>query len=113
MTAVEKGQLITANRLGDGIAVFLARTGSWSEQIDDAALAFEPQAAVALETRAKADEAASLVTGAYLIDAERRGGHIRASHIRERMRTLGPTVRLDLGKQAEGTAGAFAAPEGV
>ena len=53
------------------------------------------------------------MTGAYLIDAERRDGFIRAAHIRERMRTLGPTVRLDLGKQAEGTAGAFAAPEGV
>jgi hypothetical protein len=29
------------------------------------------------------------------------------------MRTLGPTVRLDLGKQADGTAGAFAAAEGA
>ena len=44
--------------------------------------------------------------------AERRAGAIRAAHIRERMRTLGPTVRPDLGKQAEGTAGTFAAPEG-
>ena len=113
MTVFEKGQIITANRLADGIAVFLTRSGSWSEKIDDAALALEPQAAAALETRAKADERENLITGAYLIDAERRGGLIRANHIRERMRTLGPTVRLDLGKQADGTAGAFAAPEGV
>lgn len=113
MSDIEKGQLITANRLRDGIAVFLTRAGTWSEKIDDAALALEPQAAVALESRAKADEAATIVTGAYLIDAERRGGRVRASHIRERMRTLGPTVRSDLGKQADGTAGAFAAPEGV
>ncbi|MGH6855826.1 MAG: DUF2849 domain-containing protein [Aestuariivirga sp.] len=113
MTALEKGQIITANRLGDGIAVFLTRSGSWSEKIDEATLALEPEAAAALELRAKADEAANLVTGAYLIDAERRDDRIRATHIRERMRTLGPTVRLDLGKQAEGTAGAFAAQEGV
>jgi len=39
-------------------------------------------------------------------------GKIRADHIRERIRTLGPSVRLDLGKQAEGTAGAFQPVEG-
>lgn len=110
MTATEKGQLVTAHRLGDGIAVFLTRAGTWSEKIDDAALALEKQAAAALEARAKEDEKATIITGPYLIDAERRDGRIRAAHIRERMRTLGPTVRLDLGKQAEGTAGGFAAP---
>jgi uncharacterized protein DUF2849 len=109
MSDIEKGQLVTANRLRDGIAVFLTRSGAWSEKIDEAALALEPQAAAALEARAKDDETATLVTGSYLIDAERRDGRIRAAHIRERMRTLGPTVRLDLGKQADGTAGGFAA----
>jgi len=113
MTIEEKGQVVTANRLRDGIAVFMTRAGQWSERIDEAALALEPQAAAALEARAKDDEKATLITGPYLIDAERRNGRARAAHIRERMRTLGPTVRLDLGKQAEGTGGGFAAPEGV
>ncbi len=113
MTTTEKGQLVTANRLRDGIVVFLTRSGEWSEVIDQAVLAQEPQAAAALEARAKEDEKKTIVTGAYLIDAERREGRVRASHIRERMRTLGPTVRLDLGKQAEGKGGGFAAPEGV
>jgi hypothetical protein len=113
MTSTEKGQVITANRLGDGIAVFMTRSGQWSENIDDAVLALEPQAAAALEARARADEKATRVTGSYLIDAERIGGKVRAAHIRERIRTLGPTVRLDLGKQAEGTGGSFAAPEGA
>lgn len=113
MTATEKGQIVTANRLRDGLVVFLNRSGEWSERIDDATLALEPEAAAALEARAKSDEKVTLVTGTYLVDAERRDGRIRASHIRERLRTLGPTVRPDLGKQAEGKAGAFAAPEGV
>ena len=108
----EKGQVMTANRLGDGIAVFLTRTGSWSERIDDAVLAVEPQAATALEARGNEAVAANLVTGPYLFDASRENGAIRASHIRERIRTLGPTVRTDLGKQADGTAGVFAV-EGV
>ena len=113
MTTPEKGQLVTANRLRDGIAVFMKRAGDWSEVIDEAVLALEPQAAAALEARAKEDERKTLVTGAYLIDAERLNGRVRAAHIRERMRALGPTVRLDLGKQAEGKGAGFAAPEGV
>jgi hypothetical protein len=113
MTTTEKGQLITANRLRDGIAVFMTRAGEWSETIDEAVLALEPEAARALEARAREDERKTLVTGAYLIEAERRDGRVRAAHIRERMRALGPTVRTDLGKQAEGKGAGFAAPEGV
>jgi Protein of unknown function (DUF2849) len=108
MTDIEKGQVLTANRLGDGLAVFLTRSGDWSEVLDDATLALEKQAAAALEGRGKEAEMANTVTGVYLFDAERVGGKIRATHIRERMRTLGPTVRSDLGKQAEGKGGAFA-----
>ena len=113
MTTTEKGQLITANRLRDGIAVFMTRAGEWSETIDEAVLALEPEAARALEARAREDERKTLVTGAYLIEAERRDGRVRAAHIRERMRALGPTVRTDLGKQAEGKGAGFAAPEGA
>jgi hypothetical protein len=100
---------MTANRLRDGAVVFYTRTGDWSESIDAAVLATEPQAAKALEARGKDDERATLVTGVYLFDAEREDSHIRALHIRERIRTLGPTIRLDLGKQAEGLGGAYPA----
>lgn len=111
MSDIEKGQVMTANRLRDGDAVFLTRAGIWSEKIDDAALVQEPQATAALEARAADDEIATLITGQYLIDAERIDGKIRATLTRERIRTLGPSVRTDLGKQADGTAGAFAAVE--
>jgi predicted NAD/FAD-binding protein len=109
MTTTEKGQILTANRLRDGAVVFFTHAGHWSERIDDAVLATEPQAAKALEARGKQDEKTTLVTGVYLFEATRNNGHVLASHIRERIRTLGPTVREDLGKQAEGTGGAFAA----
>jgi hypothetical protein len=109
----EKGQVMTANRLADGAVVFLTRGGDWSERIDDAALALEPQAAAALEARGNEAVAANLISGPYLFDATRESGRVKASHIRERIRALGPTVRLDLGKQAEGTGGGFAAYLGV
>ena len=112
MSMIEKGQVMTANRLRDGDVVFLNRSGKWELAIDEAVLAQEPQAVAALESRAKDDEKATLVTGSYLFDATRVEGKIRASHIRERIRAQGPTVRMDLGKQAEGTAGTFAAVEG-
>ena len=111
MSTIEKGQVMTANRLRDGDAVFLTRAGIWSEKIDEAALVQEPQAVAALEARAVDDAKANHVTGQYLIDAERVDGKIKATLIRERIRTLGPSVRQDLGKQADGTAGAFAAVE--
>jgi hypothetical protein len=107
--SVEKGQAITANRLSDGEVVFLTRSGQWSPSVDEAALALEPDATKALEARGREAEAANIVTGAYLFDAERRDGRVRALHIRERIRTLGPTVRPDLGKQAIGAGGGFPA----
>jgi len=107
MSIEEKGQVMTANRLRDGDVVFLTRSGTWSETIDEAVLAQEPLAIAALESRAADDVVKTLVTGQYLFAATRVDGRIRADHIRERIRTLGPSVRLDLGKQADGTAGAF------
>jgi hypothetical protein len=112
MSTMEKGQVMTANRLRDGEVVFLTDAGVWSEKIDEAALAQDPKAVAALEARADADVKSTHITGQYLFDAERINGKIRATHIRERIRTLGPTVRFDLGKQAEGTAGTYAAVEG-
>jgi hypothetical protein len=112
-TATEKGKILTANRLHDGEVVFLTHSGQWSENIDSAVLATEPQAQAALETRGKDQERANVVTGVYLFDAERRDGHVFATHIKERIRSLGPTVRIDLGKQAEGKGGHFVAWQGV
>jgi Protein of unknown function (DUF2849) len=109
MSGIEKGKVMTANRLRDGDVVFLTRSGSWDLNIDAAVLALEPQAIAAIEARAADDVSANLVTGQYLVDAERIDGNIRALHIRERIRTLGPTVHMDHGKQADGTAGVFAA----
>ena len=111
MSAAEKGQVMTANRLRDGEVVFLTQSGFWSEKIDDATLVQQPEAVAAVETKANDDVNTCVITGQYLFEATRIGGKIRADHIRERIRTLGPSVRLDLGKQAEGKAGAFAPVE--
>ena len=109
MSRSETGKVLTANRLADGAVVFLTHTAQWSEAIDAAVVALEPQSASALAERGKQAEALNVVTDSYLVEVERRDGRVRPLHIRERIRTLGPTVRDDLGKQAEGKGGGFAA----
>jgi hypothetical protein len=104
------GKVMSANRLGDGEVVFLDRAGSWSKRIDDALVAAKADEA-ALKALADRAVKARLVTALEVIDVARENGRVRPLHIRERIRALGPTVRPDLGKQAEGTGGAFKADE--
>ncbi len=106
---IETGKALTANRLGDGEVVFFTQAGGWSLSIDDAVIALEPSAAAAIEGRGAEAVARNIVTDPYMFDVERQGGRVRAKHIRERIRALGPTVRTDLGKQASGFGAAFAA----
>ena len=47
--------------------------------------------------------AANKVVDAYLVDiAISPDGHPEPIHYREKLRTLGPSIRLDLGKQSVG-----------
>lgn len=102
------GKVLTANLLRDGVVVFLTGDASWSEKIDDAVIADSEKDALALEEKGLVEVSANIVVDPYLIAAERVNGSIKAGHIRERIRTLGPTVRLDLGKQTGDSGGRFA-----
>ena len=101
------GQVVIANRLGDGIVVFLAKaSGSsveWADQIQDAEVAEDDARAAEMLGLGEADVAArNQVMDPYLIDVEMQGGEVRPTKYREAIRALGPTIRTDLGKQAEG-----------
>lgn len=92
---------LTANRLTDGEVVFW--TGrEWSERFADAVHFEDPAAAEAAEAHAKSQ--LTLLVDPYLIDiAAVEGGFAPVSY-RERLRALGPTNKLDHGKQAAGGA---------
>ena len=99
--------MITANRLSDGIVVFLDAEGGWSEDFHaGAVIGDEAGKAVAL-TKGAASAAANEVVEPYWIDLERRGGHYVPKALREAIRATGPTVRRDLGKQTLGQAPDF------
>lgn len=88
---------VTANRLSDGAVVWLACDGSLTDRFEAAALNTEDEAAAAL-LRVAAQT--TVVANAYLIDADASGPSGREA-LRETIRRNGPTVRRDLGKQAE------------
>jgi hypothetical protein len=99
-------EVITANRLIDGVVVFQAASG-WVEDFKLAAVYDDAGATKAALALAKEDEARDIVVDAYSVVVEMRGGHYAPKALREFIRATGPTTRLDLGKQAQGQAPRF------
>lgn len=96
-------KILTANRLSDGVVIFLAADGRWVETVDDARVEADGTGHQALETAGRAAVADQHLVEPYLIDVTRRAdGRIFPTRYRERVRAAGPSIRLDLGKQAEG-----------
>ena len=94
--------MVTANRLSDGLVVFLTAQGGWTEDFHQGAvIASESDKPAALAAGA-ASAAANEVVDVYWIDVELRGGHYVPKALREAIRASGPTNRRELGKQAEG-----------
>ncbi len=83
-------KILTGNDLKTG-AVTWWDGSSWSLHVEDAADAGD-HADEILAT----EQAARRVVSAYAIDAEHKDGTVRPAHIKDRIRALGPTVRIDL-----------------
>ncbi len=102
MTKFKHPQILLASNLKDGEVVFLGPTG-WERDFRRARIAKNQEEAQILETIGKADYSANIIVDVYLTDVEIAGdGTPRPLHYREKMRIKGPSVRLDLGKQARG-----------
>ena len=96
--------VITANRLTDGLVVFQTSDDGWTEDFIRAAVLSDPHATASALARAKQDEANNIVVDPYAIVVEERNGHLAPKALREAIRATGPTIRRDLGKQALGQA---------
>ena len=83
-------KILTGNDLKSGDVTWWTGSG-WSRHIADAVDAGDDADAILAR-----ESAAQRVNAAYAIDAERTADGIRPAHIKERIRALGPTVRLDL-----------------
>ena len=102
-------EIVTANRLIDGIVVFQDDAGGWSVDFARAAISADAAATTVALERAAKDVAASLIVDPYAVEVALRNGHYAPTALREAIRAGGPTVRRDLGKQAEGLAPLHAA----
>ena len=91
-------EIVTANRLKDGRAVYL-REGGWSESLEDAQVAGSAAAAQALLAAAERSAAANEVVAPYLIEVIDERGRLTPARRRERIRAEGPTVAAGSGQR--------------
>jgi hypothetical protein len=92
--------ILTGNDLKTGAVVWWDGQG-WSLHVNEAVAVGDDTAAIIAH-----EQAARHVNGAYVIEAAATDEGIRPAHIKERIRALGPTVRLDLSlKPADPAAG--------
>ncbi|GEM_PF-286227 len=89
-------QMLTANRLKDG-AVIYWKQGAWVEALAEGEVLPDAAAADAALAAAQAFVADNSVVGVYLFDLRADGSPVKE---REIIRAAGPSVREDLGKQA-------------
>ena len=83
-------QVASANRLADGVVVFLDDAGQWGERLDRAVLARDPSEANILLERARA-EAATVVDPFLVAVLEADDGAIEPVSLREKIRASGLT----------------------
>ncbi|MAG34426.1 MAG: hypothetical protein CL908_26445 [Deltaproteobacteria bacterium] len=101
------GQVVIASRLSDGVVVFLSEpvgtdAVEWVTQLEGALVSADDARAGELLSLAEADAGERHeIVDPYLIDVEEEDGKLRPTKYREAIRCLGPTIRPDLGKQAE------------
>ncbi len=94
-------KVVTANRLSDGFVVYLDREDGWSERIEESRVADNPDEGKEMMALAGQAERDVVVVDPYLIAVSDEDGSLRPVKYRELLRTKGPTVRTDLGKQAD------------
>ena len=82
--------ILTGNDLKTGAVTWWDGSG-WSLSVDDAVDAGEEAEAIIAR-----EEAARRINAPYAIAAEKTATGVRAAHIKDRIRGLGPTVRPDL-----------------
>jgi hypothetical protein len=84
--------VITANRLIDGIVVYLAAGGEWTEEIGRARLAETEEETKALEAEAAHDVDARKVVAVYSMEVAIHDGEVDPLSVRERIRAAHRTT---------------------
>lgn len=87
-------RVLSANRLRDGVIVYLGPYGDWVSRIEDAAL-FTTEATVEAATaKARHALAANEIVDPLLVEVTEDEDGRRATTLRNAIRALGPTVNF-------------------
>jgi hypothetical protein len=89
---VKGSVVVTANRLTDGAVVYRTADGSWSQQLEDAAVVSTEPDATRLLKEAVADDIGAV--GAYISPVQLNDGRIEPGNLREQIRLKGLTFEL-------------------
>ncbi len=85
--------VVTANRVGDGVVVYLSADARWSTDLADAAVTSD--AAVARELLKGAIDDDLNAIGSYIAPVKRtEAGRLQPGNLRELIRWRGPTIEL-------------------
>lgn len=90
-------KVLTANRLSDGIAVWLDANGQWNEDLQSSLVARHAEAVASLEEIGKRDFSANKVVDVNIIDVAEEDGRLWPTRLRERIRAAGPTIEYATG----------------
>lgn len=85
-------KVLTANRLTDGIAVWLDANGNWATSLQDALVARHAEAVTTLEEIGKKSYADNQVVDVAVVEVQETNGILWPLRLRERIRAQGPTM---------------------
>jgi hypothetical protein len=93
-------KVLTANRLADGIAVWLDASGEWTTSLQQALVARHAEAVAALEEIGRKSYAENKVVDVNVVDVQEAKGTLWPLRLRERIRAAGPTMEYAVGYAA-------------
>jgi len=85
-------QIISANRLRDGLVVYLGPGGEWVTDIAEALVFTSDEACAAGRVKAQHAVAANVVLDPLVVDLAEESDARTATTLRNRIRAFGPTV---------------------
>jgi hypothetical protein len=91
------GKIATANRLRDGVVIYLNAQGLWVTEVTEARVATTPEQEAELKAALDAGVKNSLLIDTQIIDLSADAS--KPARLREQIRAVGPTVRPDLARR--------------
>jgi len=92
MSAKNAPQVISANRLSDGLVVYFATEGAWVGALGDATIFADAEAAKTALDQARSDVKRNLIVDPFLVEIVPKTDHVATVKLRDTIRAKGPTI---------------------